>query len=255
MSTGTASREDLTGRQSGVLVPPEISTHDVNIWTDAVRSCTRAFPARSRLYFEGDDAGVVLFVTKGWLSLSKSLPDGESQIIDFVLPGDIEAPASADRHSSAFEVLTLSEASVAIFDAARWGTMKREMSGVEALETRLETERQARRAERMLRLGRGSAPMRIAYALLELCARTKLADPESGQNFHFPLTQSHLGDFVGLSSVHVCRTMRRLVRNGVISTADHMDVRIHDVDALSEAAGIDVSHLMDEISTPAPGRS
>ena len=64
---------------------------------------------------------------------------------------------------------------------------------------------------------------------------------------HVPLGQQQLGDFTGLTAVHVCRTLRRLNRLDMIETGDHMDIAIHDVSALAELAGIDLGVLRKEI--------
>ena len=66
-----------------------------------------------------------------------------------------------------------------------------------------------------------------------------------------PLGQQQLGDFTGLSSVHVCRTLRRLNRVGVIWTGDHMDITIKDLPALAELAQVDLAALRKEIMTGA----
>jgi hypothetical protein len=65
--------------------------------------------------------------------------------------------------------------------------------------------------------------------------------------FHVPLGQQHLGDFTGLSSVHVCRTLRRLGRLGTLTTDDHMDIRIHDLPDLADRAGVNIATLRAEI--------
>ena len=63
-----------------------------------------------------------------------------------------------------------------------------------------------------------------------------------------PLGQQQLGDFTGLSSVHVCRTLRRLNRIGVIRTGDHMDILIRDLPALADLAQVDLAALRKEIT-------
>ena len=100
----------------------------------------------------------------------------------------------------------------------------------------------------MLRLGKSCAETRIAYVLIELCLRlSACAQPAGDCAFHVPLGQQQLGDFIGLSSVHVCRTLRRLSRQGIITTGDHMDIEIHDLTALTELAGVDLADLRTEI--------
>src|SRR6056297_3620005 len=128
-----------------------------------------------------------------------------------------------------------------------WETMIGDWPELHHLAHLVEAAKQARRDERILRLGKGTAEMRVAYALLEFCIRLA---PDCGSEcyqFHIPLTQQQLGDYVGLSSVHVCRTMRRMVRNGILEMHDHMDIRILDAPSLARLAGVDIEDLKREI--------
>lgn len=61
-------------------------------------------------------------------------------------------------------------------------------------------------------------------------------------SFALPLTQTDLGDAVGLSIVHVNRTLQRMRAEGLITwQRDH--VAIHDPRALEIAVGFDGSYL------------
>ncbi|WP_343079690.1 Crp/Fnr family transcriptional regulator [Ostreiculturibacter nitratireducens] len=221
---------------------------DAEAFRSNLEKNSRCYSAGHQLAFEGDNGAPVLWVLKGWLALSKSLSDGQTQIIDFILPRDIALPGAADGLTAAFQVEALTDVEVASLSQHEWDRIKQACPDVQGLAVNLAAAAQARMSERMLRLGKGSAPMRIAYALLELSVRLKSIGEMEGDFIHLPLTQQQLGDFTGLSSVHVCRTLRRLVRNGVITTVDHRDIRIRDIAALSEMAGIDVGRLAHEIS-------
>jgi CRP-like cAMP-binding protein len=84
-----------------------------------------------------------------------------------------------------------------------------------------------------------------------LCLRSTEQGLVDGNGFHIPLTQQVLGDFVGLSSVHVSRTLRRLRRQKVLETGDHLDIVVHDVDRLAQIAEVDLDDLRAQI-IPAP---
>ena len=126
---------------------------------------------------------------------------------------------------------------------ADWALLRRKMPALRDHERAQTAAGLARLSERILRLGKGTAETRVAYALLELGLRLRAIDQVQGRTFHVPLTQQQLGDYVGLSSVHVCRTMRRMVTNGILSMRDHMDIRIHDIHALCALAGAEMEPL------------
>lgn len=208
-----------------------------------LRAHARNIPAGRPLGAEGDRSGLVLCVMGGWLALSKSLYNGERQIMDFALPGDIIHPSTADGATSAVTMEALSDAVVAFFPEAKWREMKVEWPDLQRLEHHILAAERARRYERILRLGKGSAAMRISYSLLEFLVRLTAIRQSQNGAFHIPLRQQDLGDFAGLSSVHVCRTLRSLARDGIITVKGQMDIRILDLPALSRVANLDPETL------------
>ncbi|MCF3974685.1 Crp/Fnr family transcriptional regulator [Paracoccus sp. EGI L200073] len=200
------------------------------------------------LVFEGAKVDSLFHVTSGWLAAAKSLPEGERQIVEFVLPGETYDPTSADGQTSYVELEALCETTVAIIDAATWARLLSELPELRDSERLRDVAARARQSERMLRLGKSSAESRVAYALIEFCMRmTAIGETDRDCVFHVPLGQQQLAEYTGLSSVHVCRTLRRLGRNGLITADDHMDLEIHDVHALAVLAGVDLDALRREI--------
>ncbi len=66
-------------------------------------------------------------------------------------------------------------------------------------------------------LGALSARERCAYFFYEMYARLNAMGLVSGQEFELPLTQSDLGDLLGMSVVHFNRTLRRLKDEGLLT--------------------------------------
>lgn len=203
--------------------------------------------AGSVLRMEGADSAGSYCVLTGWLAISKSMENGARQIIDVILPGEVMDPSSADGLTTSFQIEALSYATVAFIPRALWSRLRDTDPEIRHLETSTVAAALSRMSQRMLRLGKGTAESRIAYAMIELCMRLGAVGGGANDVCHLPLTQQDLGDFVGLSAVHVCRTLRRLSRTGVITVADHMDLTIHDIDALAAIAGVDPQRLRGEI--------
>jgi CRP/FNR family transcriptional regulator len=101
----------------------------------------------------------------------------------------------------------------------------------------------ARLAERMLRLGWRRAAMRMAYAPLEPHMRLEAIGQSESGRFHLPMNRRGLGDFVGLSSVHVCRILGELAGSGVIALEGHMTIFIHKIEVMAELVGVDLQTL------------
>lgn len=64
--------------------------------------------------------------------------------------------------------------------------------------------------EWVVNVGRRDARSAMAHLFCELACRSGQATPEDQFAFPFPVTQSHLGDMLGLTPVHVNRTLKGL---------------------------------------------
>lgn len=199
------------------------------------------------LQLSSDPTHVIFFVLEGWLVVSKSTEDGQRQIVDFVLPGEVFDPGSAAAMQSSTDLTALTPARISSIPHASWHALLRDHRDLQKVLNRRVAASYARIAERLLRVGRGHAEVRIAYAICELCLRSTELGLVEGNEFHLPVTQQVLGDFVGLSSVHVNRTLRRLRREGIFRTGDHLDIVIEDVERLAEIAEINLDDLRAEI--------
>jgi CRP-like cAMP-binding protein len=68
----------------------------------------------------------------------------------------------------------------------------------------------------LVRLGRQTAYERVAHLLLELSQRSAAVGLADGASSPLPLTQEILADALGLSIVHINRTLQQLRRDGLL---------------------------------------
>lgn len=237
------SETDVVGR-----FWPTLGDHSAKEFLSEIECRLRYFPAGSAVAYEGQNLSWVAFVLEGWLGLSKSLEDGQTQIVDFALPGDIALPANADGLTSQYNITAHTPVRLAIFSNADWERIAKEIPGLWNLARLLEAGVYARLSERFLRMGKGNASMRIAYALLEFFVRLNPSGQKGTERFHIPLKQQQFGDFAGLSSVHVCRTLKRLSSDGILTVEDHMDITINDIAALAKIAEVSMPRLRASIA-------
>lgn len=229
-SSGLPAGSDATGQLSG-LVTAHLQRRDSGVL----------------LRTEGEKNGSVYFVLSGWLAVSKSTPDGNRLISDVVLPGNVMDPASANADTSAVEIEALADVTYAAIPRAKWLRGVDQSAALRELAQQESGATLARMSERMLRMGKSDAESIIAYALCEMALRSTGRAMQDVDSFHLPMTQQQLGDFCGLSSVHICRTLQRLRRGGVLDVRNHMDITIHDVEALAQIAQIDPDSLRSAI--------
>ncbi|WP_417409037.1 Crp/Fnr family transcriptional regulator [Hoeflea sp.] len=232
------SSKSLAGRSW-----PLFGDHESVEFLLEVSSRLHQYAPGSVITFEGQNNACVICVLGGWISLSKTLENGQTQIIDFVLPGDITFAATADGLTSQCTIIAQTSARLAIFSFADWEKMEKDIEGLTKLVRSLESAAHARLSERYLRMGKGDARMRIAYALLEFFVRLTSHSVTGPVHFHIPLRQQQLGDFTGVSSVHVCRTLKGFCRLGILAVQNHMDITIKNPVALAEIAQVSIQDL------------
>ena len=96
--------------------------------------------------------------------------------------------------------------------------------------------------ERIVSLGRRDARGRIAYLLCELLWRHAAIGLTNGDTFKLPLTQTELGDTLGLTPVHVNRILREFRERRLIFMGDRM-LHLLDIPSLREIAAFNDDYL------------
>ena len=103
--------------------------------------------------------------------------------------------------------------------------------------------------EWIVNVGRRDARTRIAHLLCEISLRLRLAGVADRDSYELPLTQEQLGDAVGLTSVHVNRTLKTLVNEGLIER-DKRHIRFANWAKISSAGDFSALYLHLDQATP-----
>jgi CRP-like cAMP-binding protein len=91
-------------------------------------------------------------------------------------------------------------------------------------------------------VGRRDSITRMAHVLCEFALRLKIAGLGKQDNYELPMTQDQLADVVGLTSVHVNRTLMALEEKLLISR-NKRSVIIGDWQKLADAGDFDPTYL------------
>lgn len=202
----------------------------------------RDFPAHEHLLREGDKPGPVFIVLTGWACRYKLLPDGTRQITSFLMPGDC-----CDLHASVLDqmehsIATLTPARVALVPRARM----EELIFTRPLITRAFWWNQLVDEDTLrawiVSIGRRDSIQRVAHLMCELYVRARNIGLTDGDRFELPLTQSVLGDALGLTPVHVNRILRKLRLSGAMTLTGGTLV-IASIAELAAVAGFDDNYL------------
>ena len=186
--------------------------------------------------------GAVYVNHNGWLLRYKILHGGSRQIIDFILPGQIFGLQACLFKNALYSVAAITESSLSeipfemidnVFE--RSPRLARALFWSAISETAIV-------GEHLVGAARRSAYERISHLLLELFVRLKGSGVADDMSFELPLTQELIGDAVGLTTVHVNRTMRSLREDKLIAV-DGKRVTILDFEGLSLISDFENSYL------------
>ena len=94
----------------------------------------------------------------------------------------------------------------------------------------------------VMNVGRRDARSRLAHLLCEIACRSGRTRIEDGFSFPFPITQNQLADMLGLTAVHVNRTLKGLREDRIVDVV-HRTVRILNWSRLTQIGEFDPTYL------------
>ncbi len=197
---------------------------------------------RQDLIQEGDRPESVHIVLEGFACRYKLLPDGTRQIMAYLVPGDL-----CDMHIA---ILGEMDHSIATLSRCKIVTISRKM-----IEDLVENHGRINRAlwwatlvdeatlrEWLVNMGRRSADKQLGHLLCELLLRLQVVGLATENSYDLPLTQTEIGDTLGISNVHVNRVLKQLRKDGLI-VLKNKRVTISNVEGLKEFSGFSESYL------------
>src|SRR5262245_37060196 len=228
--------------------------------SDAEREVLRSLPthlhlvqARRDIVVDGDWPAELSLITEGFAFRYKLLADGRRQIMAVLIPGDIRDLRSLLTGRMDHSVAALNNNQIAtiprqkIFDAIE----KYPRIGLALWrDTMLDA---ALYRQWLINLGRRTAYERIAHLLCEIWTRLEAIGRTRRGTYELPLTQTHLADAMGLSLVHVNRTLKSFRRDGLITFQDR-EVVVLDWQRLQATAEFDPGYLQLSPEQPLRGQ-
>ncbi len=97
-------------------------------------------------------------------------------------------------------------------------------------------------AQWVVSMGLRNAKARISHLLCEMAVRSNANHGEGEVTFPFLLTQAHLADATGLTSVHVSRTLKELAAEGLVTLSERR-AHIPDWGKLVKRGEFDAGYL------------
>ena len=202
----------------------------------------RVLEAGKYIVREGDPTDTVCLLRTGFAYRHKIVGDGERQIVSVQMAGDMVDLHNALLGIADHNVQALTRAEIAMIPqaailelAAAHPSVGRAMW----LDTLVDG---SIYREWIANVGRRDAKTRTAHVLCELAIRQEAAGLGDRGHYQLPMTQEQLADVLGLTPVHVNRTLKALEESGLIGR-DKRSVTVADWDKLSRAGDFSSSYL------------
>ena len=202
----------------------------------------RTYPADHVIIRAGQRIEASTMLLEGIMCRYKDLSEGQRQITELHVPGDF-----ADLHSFTLKrldhtIMTLTPCRVAMVPHEKLTGITERFPHLTRLywfATNLDA---AIHREWELSLGRRTALSRIAALFCEMRLRLEVVGMTEGETYALPLTQTDLAECLGLTPIHVNRTLKELREQGLVQFKSGR-VTILDWDGLRNVAEFDPAYL------------
>jgi CRP/FNR family transcriptional regulator, anaerobic regulatory protein len=185
---------------------------------------------------EGARTESLYTVLGGWAFRYKMLDDGRRQILNYVLPADLVGLHGSLTEEMEHSVEALTPLTLCVFPRSKLWDLYAKFPSLAFDLTWLAAREEQLVDENLLNVGRRTALERTAYLLLQLFRRAEDVGLTKDGTIHFPFTQQHLADTLGMSLVHTNKTLKRLTASRAVQWKDRM-FEILDRATLAHIAG------------------
>ncbi len=206
---------------------------------EGIKLGNRDYPAGADFLRQGEPQREVFTLLHGWAMRYSLLSDGSRQIIDFCLPGAFIGFQPDSESPKGYAAQAITDIKVCALPQNGLMGMLSQTPNMAVRLACIAYRDQVSTARHLANLGRRLARGRVANLLMELFVRVRMRSAEAASEaILLPLTQELIGDALGLTSVHVNRTLRGLREDKIVNLQGGT-LRILDPDRLAEEAGFE----------------
>lgn len=202
----------------------------------------REHPADRTIIREGQELNTSTLLLDGIICRYKDLRNAERQITALHVPGDFVDLHSFTLKQLDHNIMTLTPVRVAVVPHAQLTGITETLPHLTRLlwfSTNLDA---AIQREWELSLGRRTAAAKAAHLVCELRVRLAVIGMADEAGYALPITQTELAECIGLTAVHVNRTLRELRERGLMEFRRGV-VKILDLQGLEKLAEFNPNYL------------
>jgi CRP-like cAMP-binding protein len=219
----------------------EVDSSEEAAIRDAI-SEVRRVPDRRVFIRRGEELRASTLLLEGWMARSRDLRTGHRQITQLHVSGDFVDLHSFTLKHLDHDIITLSPCRIAVVPHDNLRRITERFPHLTRLYWLMTDVDAAVHREWAVSLGRRSAVSRLAHLLCELLIRLQVAGLADDGAFDLPLSQDEIAECLGLTSVHMNRTIQQLRRLKLI-TFERKRLTILDLPALIRLGEFDPMYL------------
>lgn len=218
----------------GLLMSPHISEKDLeDFWKTPHERIT---VAKKEIVVDCEkDSLKIMIVTTGWLFSYSILPDGKRLIHRLYREGDIIGDDDFSREQNSFNVKSATEARLINVQVPACRSLLVNHNHLLTYLSHHLAYTLLITLDHTKSIARLNPEACLAHFILSILSRVRLTSSVPNLDLILlPLTQNIIGDYLGLTSVHVSRTMKSLTKSGYIARPSLNLIRVLDEPALIE---------------------
>ncbi len=166
--------------------------------------------AGATILMEGSTSPHLYTILEGWAYRHKQIADGRLQVLNFALPGDLVGLQVAIMNEMQHTVTALTRTRLCVFQRDRVWSLYRDHPALGFAMTWVAARGEQLLDGHLLSLGQRTALERAAYLALHLYDRAAAVAYAADDLLPAPFSQAHFADAIGITPVHLSRTLRRL---------------------------------------------
>lgn len=199
-------------------------------------------PAHMEIVRLGEQTGHAVLVADGLVARFAQMEDGRRQHVALHIAGDMPDLHSLVLPAAPAPLVALTATTVFHVPHASLRALSSAYSSIAAALWRECVIDGQIMMQWLVSVGRRDARGRLAHLLCEMATRCEWIGAYRNGSFPFPITQEQIADALGLTSVHVNRSLQALRQEGFVRVS-RGEVTILDWDALVFAAEFDPAYL------------
>ena len=161
-------------------------------------------------------------ILEGWAFRHKQIEDGRRQVLNFALPGDLLGLQIAVMNDMQHTVSALTRTRLCVFQRDKVWSVFADHPALGFAMTWIAAHEEQLLDGHLLSVGQRNALERVAYLVLHLYERAATVGYAGDDLLQAPFGQAHFADALGITTVHLSRTLRRLRERELLLWRDDM---------------------------------